>query len=213
MSKYAKAGLLILTLVIPALIFTFLRFFATNHYNIPYYHPALDSSGEFVMSGRDTVFYKVGGFRAFGVNGDVLSEDLFDRKLSVIAYTPYLCDDGCKLVIENLERIYELTKNIGSLQIVSVCDSISLGLSNSSAVNNDMGWLVAQVGKGDLSEVLDINLRLETGRKGAGVGKLMLVDEQRHIRGYYDGFDNDEIDRLMAEIKILDMERRERSLN
>jgi protein SCO1/2 len=33
--------------------------------------------------------------------------------------------------------------------------------------------------------------------------KLILVDQDRHIRGYYDGTDPKEVDRLILETKIL----------
>ncbi len=49
MINFRKAGLLIVTLVIPALVFTFLKFFATNHYDLQHYFPITDTSGKIVV--------------------------------------------------------------------------------------------------------------------------------------------------------------------
>ncbi|WP_221389889.1 hypothetical protein [Dyadobacter sp. NIV53] len=113
MKKYFKAGLLIFTLVIPALVFTFLRFFATNHYNIPFYYPLRDVNGHIMLSNKDTLFYSVQELNVKMPDGTDFPAHPFAGKLTVIHYQPEkVCDDSCQLVLSNLERIYGLREKI-----------------------------------------------------------------------------------------------------
>ncbi len=56
MKNYIKAGLLTLTLVGPVLVVILLHTFAENHYVLPHFFPATDSTGKVQMSGQDTLY-------------------------------------------------------------------------------------------------------------------------------------------------------------
>ena len=211
MKKYFKAGLLIVTLVIPALIFTFLRFFATNHYNIPYYFPLKDSNGKVVISKNDTVFYKVQELNVETLNKNNFPQHPFQGKLTVVHSQSGKCeDDSCQLVLSNLERIYNLRDKIKSLNILTICDSISNAVIQTPAFISKDGWIVSKVTPDEYKNVFDKTLKFQTLVPGAKINsvksKLMLIDNNEHIRGYYNGSDPEEINRLMAEIKILNLE-------
>lgn len=211
MKKYQKAGLLILTLVIPALVFMFLRFFATNHYDIPFYHPVIDTDGNVRMNNRDTLFYTVEALNAKTVNGNPFPEHPFKGKLTVINYQPDVCEDSCQIVQSNLERIQSLRKGIRALNIVTICDSITGSVRESPGYKGNEGWITVKVKPTDLLQVLNETLKFQTkvpeAKTNSPGSKLMLIDGEEHIRGYYNGFDPEEISRLMAEIKILDFEK------
>ena len=211
MKKYFKAGLLIVTLVIPALIFTFLRFFATNHYNIPYYYPLKDASGNVVISKNDTVFYTVQELNIRTLNNSNFPAHPFKDKLTVIHNLSGKCmDDSCQLVLSNLERIYNLREKIKSLNILTIRDSISNAVIQTPAFISKDGWIVLKVTPDEYKNVFDKTLKFQTLVPGAKTNsvksKLILIDNNEHIRGYYNGSDPEEINRLMAEIKILNLE-------
>ena len=44
-NKITKAGILVAILVIPALLFLFLKSFGDNQFTLPYYFPELDETG------------------------------------------------------------------------------------------------------------------------------------------------------------------------
>ena len=211
MKKYTKAGLLIITLVIPALIFTFLRFFATNHYNIPFYHPLTNADGSIKMNGKDTVFYSVPKLDANTLAGNDLPRHLFKGKLTVINYLPEECLDSCQIVQSNLQRIQSLMKEIKGLRMITICDTITREEIGSSRFTDNTGWIIAKVKPENLQIVLNGALKFQTkipkAKTNSLESKLILIDKDEHIRGYYNGYDTDEIDRLMAEIKILDFEK------
>jgi protein SCO1/2 len=211
MKKYRKAGLLICTLVIPALIFTFLNFFATNHYTIPFYHPLTNADGTVKVLKDDTLFYSVGGFAARLQNGSSLPPHPFKEKLTVINYVSEACDDSCQSMQNNLERIYSLRSQIPLLQLVTVCDSITDDIKLTPAFANRNGWLLAKVKPEDLetiqNQVLKFDTRIPKAKNNSVQSKLIFIDKNETIRGYYNGYDPEEINRLMAEIKILDFEK------
>ena len=211
MKKYSKAGLLIVTLVIPALIFTFLRFFATNHYNIPYYHPLEEASGRVRMNGKDTLYYSVVSLNVMTVKGSPVVPHPFRGKLTVVHYQPGTCTDSCEVLVNNLERIYDLRSGVKSLNLLTVSDSLSDVVRKNPAYIGREGWLLGIVDKGDLKNVLHETFRFQTEipkvKTNSIESRLILIDSDEHIRGYYNGFDKEEIDRLMAEIKILNFEK------
>ena len=190
--KYVKAGLLIVTLVIPALVFGFLRFFTTNHYNIPYFHPVKNVAGQIQVERGDTVFYSlpdIGGYK-------------FRDKLTVISYFEPNCVDSCEVMHDNLDRIYGLTEGIKDLNVMLVSDTIV----DASVRGWKDGWRSVKLVDQDRSSVLLWNYH-DPGKTVVGNrdNRWILIDKEGRIRGYYNGASHDETDRLMAEIKILDL--------
>ncbi len=210
MKKFSKAGLLIVTLVIPALIFTFLRFFATNHYSLPYYHPLVDSTGEIIISGQDTVFYKVRSPKLTVSGKDSVDATKFEGELTVINYLPMSCDDTCRLVLNQLERIYGLRTRIADLHLLTIAEKLPMTDGTYPAVMGTKGWNIGIVAPEDKDPILNIDFKFYTkvpkSKTNSIETKLILIDRAGYIRGYYIGSDKEEIDRLMAEIKILDYE-------
>ncbi|MCE7043990.1 hypothetical protein [Dyadobacter sp. CY312] len=190
MKKYGKAGLLIVTLVIPALIFTFLRFFATNHYNVPFYHPVTDTQGLIRGNNGDTLFYTVSGEK-LALNGN----------LTVVSYLSEQCDDSCRVMRDNLNRIYALQEGVKGLELLSLHERT---VSDSSVAK--AGWRNIQLSSHDRDSILKWNEFVDTKKIGAPENRWMLIDRDGHIRGYYNGADSEETDRLMAEIKILSID-------
>jgi protein SCO1/2 len=207
MNKFFKAGLLIVTLVIPALIFTFLRFFATNHYDLPYYHAEKDSAGNVRVINGDTVFYKV----ADSLGRKLLPPGGIQGKVIVLSYLPQICSDSCKEEFIQLDRIYGLRQSIPYLNLATFTrewpkDSMEFcrGIGKS-------GWQVNLLPSREEEIQFFDRFQFETKVPKAKTNsrelKLVLIDDNGYIRGYYIGADSEEIDRLMAEIKILDYEK------
>ncbi len=193
MKKYIKAGLLIVTLVIPALIFTFLRFFATNHYNVPFFHAEINQGGVVKIIQRDTVDYKVPDSVGIGLRG----------KLSVINYQTVLCNDSCMVMRDNLRRIYALRESISGLQIVSLTDVVDTATQNKA----DM-WSVVKMDRGLSDRMFKWNEVPLSKKTGLPENRWILIDRAGYIRGYYNGADTEETNRLMAELKILSFEEK-----
>lgn len=193
MKKYGKAGLLIVTLVIPALVFTFLRYFTTNHYNIPRYHPVKDGNKVQVVGG-DTVFYTVPKTEGVTIEGN----------LTVVSYFETPCVGSCVVMRDHLARIAAMKDQIPGFSLITVYDSTS---QKEVVVQSMMGTGVEMT-----RTMRDSIFRWEElgspKKLGMAGNRWLLVDREGHIRGYYDGADREETDRLMAELKILSFEEK-----
>lgn len=203
MKKYGKAGLLIFTLVMPALVFVFLRYFGSNHYELPYYNPKLDAAGNIEMRGADTVFNKADAIDLFELSST--SKPGLTGRYTVINYIDSSEEDSIKLVVAQLDRIHTLARNIDMISIVSIIDSSEIG--KWSGIKK-VGWALVSGNSEEISNVLNRTLYLDRNLESIpAYAKLLLTDDKGYVRGYYDARQPEEIERLMAEIKILNYER------
>ena len=213
MINFRKAGLLIVTLVIPALVFTFLKFFATNHYDLRHYFPVTDPSGKIVISAGDTAFYKVPVINLRDTIGRAVSEELDKGQVTVVGYLPEHCLDRCEIVLGQVERVFALRETIPYLNLISLADNWSGKKKNYPQQLGTKGWKVLTGSEQEIKHTWDSELKLLTEVPGSKTNsletKLVLIDADGHIRGYYNASDSEETNRLMAEIKILDYEKKE----
>ncbi|MCE7062807.1 hypothetical protein [Dyadobacter sp. CY343] len=198
MKNFSKAGLLIATLVIPALIFLFLQIFARNHYDLPYLNPELSSDGKILIEDADTVFHQVDAGKS------AITDLSFTGKLNVITYLPKDCSDSCKLAFSQLQRVAALKAEIQDVQLVT----LTLEQDDSTTFARELksqGWEV----KAEPANHLELFYEQELGIKNGmpdDASICALVDTKGFVRGYYQVTDPKEVDRLMAEIKILSYE-------
>jgi protein SCO1/2 len=213
MNKFRKAGLLITTLVIPALIFTFLKFFASNHYNLPYYHALHDDQGNVLMTGGDTVFYKAEIKGVKPVGGGVLSSDVLLGKVTVVSVFPPVYDNATALQYAQLGRVFALRQTIPYLQLITAAESWPIAEEGLPEAMGGADWKVLTFSDSTGRAEFYQSVKLETAVPGVKndriVHRLVLIDQRGYIRGYFNGADVEEIERLMAEIKILDYEKRD----
>lgn len=196
MKNFPKAGLLILTLVTPALIFVFLKYFGTNHYVLSYYNPQVNSNGEIIIENGDTLFSKISEIKLKSAKANV------EDKITVISYLPANCTDSCLLMLAQLERVNNLATDIPDLVILSLTEDTK----ESSGLSGEMGkgkWNVLQTSEEEAIIAMHEQLGLKTENFE---NKLVLIDKQGFTRGFYNGADSEDADRLMAEIKILQYE-------
>ena len=195
MKKFPKAGLLIITLVIPALIFTLLKLFGTNHYDLPYFVAEKDGNGSIIMQNGDTLFHQVSA--DCGVFGGVN----LDGRLTVVSRMPSNCGEPCERATDELERIAALKAAIPELQVLLVAtDAVRQGDWQSVKADS---VVVADCFEKELTDIAK-GSNIVNGR----AGQIVLIDRNKHVRGFYKAGDGEETGRLMAEIKILDYEKK-----
>lgn len=195
MKKFPKAGLLIVTLVIPALIFALLKLFGTNHYDLPYFVAEKDSSGLVIVENGDTLFHEV------GPDCGVFEGLKLDGRLTVVSRMPVGCGEPCERATDELERIVALKSAIPGLQILTVAsDTIRRG--DWQSVKTDSMTIATCFSR----EMTDAEKGSDAINGRAG--QIVLIDGNRHVRGFYKAGDGEETDRLMAELKILDYEKK-----
>jgi protein SCO1/2 len=233
MKRFGKAGILIMTLVVPALIFLFLKFFGQNHFVLPRYIPMIDSAtNEPVMKNvlkpkygqpeLDTVFRTIPHFSFIDQNNKVFNQEKTKGKIYVANFIFTRCGLICPKVTNQLARVQDAFLDKNDVLFVSHTvdpkyDTPEIlkkyALKNDAIdgkwyfVTGDKGELYKTALKGYFIPVSDASVynKAITNPDEAFIHseKMILVDKEGVIRGFYDGTDSKEIDRLMVEIKIL----------
>lgn len=233
MQRFIKAGILIATLVVPALIFLFLKFFGQNHYVLPRYIPLIDStSNEPIIKKTinpkpnepefDTLFRTIPHFSFIDQNGKVFTDQNTKGKIYVANFIFTRCGLICPKVTNQLARVQDafLDKN----EVIFLSHSVDPKFDTPEILKKyaekneaiegkwyfltgDKGEIYKQALKGYFVPISDASVydKAITNPDEAFIHseKMILVDKERIIRGFYDGTDSKEVDRLMVEIKIL----------
>ena len=228
MNTYIKAGLLVVVLVIPALAFLFLKNFGENHYSLPRYIPRIDSTtGNIMMETKvvdgqevtDTAFHTIPDFKLTDQYNNQVTSAVTKDKIHVADFFFARCLGICPKMTSQLQRVQEAFLNNPDVLIMSytvdpendTVEALQNYAEQHGAVKDK--WYLMTGEKKDIyklakqgyyvtakeDNVQSSNLE----EKFVHTDKFVLVDKQGHIRGFYNGTDPKEIDKLILEIKVL----------
>ena len=216
MRKYFKAGILIVVLVVPALVFLFLKGFGKNHYTLKTFYPVDFDTVQVNGENRiDTVFHQIPPFNLTSQTGEEVSNKTFENSVYVADFFYTKCPNVCPKMSSQLTRVQDAFENDSNVKILSY--SIDPEFDTVQVLNDYAAMYGAKEGKwyfatGPKKEIYDLARHGYYVSATTGTGgeedflhseKFVLVDKDRHIRGYYNGTDPEEVDRLILEIKIL----------
>ncbi|MPR33797.1 hypothetical protein [Salmonirosea aquatica] len=209
MQKYIKTGLLIIVLVVPVLIFLFLQGYTTNHFDLPYYVPLRDPvTNEVIRENGDTVFYQIKDFSLPVSDGySTTNRVSIKGKITVVSAFKAPCEKGCERALSQLKRIQALHQSYPSLNILTILDEEENTLVEKIGDRPKSGWLLAKVPDSVYHAVLQNVFYLipkDEKQTKTDFSQFSLVDRDGFIRGFYDARETAEIERLMAEIRVLE---------
>ncbi|PMD95360.1 SCO family protein [Siphonobacter sp. BAB-5405] len=223
-----KAGILILMLVIPVLFFLWIRFGGVNHYSLPRYFPLRDTLTNQVIIKKngpnkawwepeqDTLYHTIPAFHLLNQDSTWVNQDLLKGKIVVADFFFSRCPTICPKMATQLNRIQDVFINNPNVLIVS--HSIDPTHDTPSVLRSYGKRYDAEPGKwvfltGDKPQIYQLAIKgyklavqddnAQTADAFTHDSKLVLVDKEGVIRGYYDGEDKEEIDRLILEIRVL----------
>lgn len=209
MRKYIKTGLLIVLLVVPVLIFLFLQGYTTNHFDLPYYVPLRDPvTNAVIVNNGDTAFYRTEDFSLSSMDSQspITSTQLRD-KITVISAFKGSCDGECEKVLSRLNRVHALQESFPSLVTLTILTTQDTTFVKKIADRQKAGWLVARVSEDTYNQVIQNIFHLDTIDKRQTISEykpFSLIDRNGFIRGYYNAQKDEEIERLLAEIRVLE---------
>ena len=208
--------LLGLLLLVPVLAFLFLFRFGSNRYALPTYLPdRVDSTQVGGEWQRDTVFHQIAPFQLLSSNGRAVSSAELGKGLYIAQF--FGADDVSARVARQFLRVQEKFRHEPRVRLVTFV------LNGNPSQPTALTQLAEQYGTiagkwffltGDadtLKHLTQQQYRLTADPKqlpGAAytanipAGRLLLVDNQRRVRGIYDGTDGREIDRLLTEVTV-----------
>ena len=214
-----KAGILIIILLVPAFVYLSLKYFGNNHYHLPKMVP-IDVI-EKKVNGKvvnDTVYHQIPSFNFLSTSGDTLNSTSLNGKIYVADFFFTRCGSICPKMTSQLTRVQNTFADDNDFKILSFTvdpehDSIDVLKSYALKYNAKASVWHFLTGEKQLiyrlaKDGFKINA-LEDPNGGIEFvhsDKLILVDKNRIIRGFYDGTDPKDVDRLITEIKVLQHE-------
>ena len=210
--KFFGISLLILSIIIISIFYTILKPVKV----LPVYQPA-QVSAELV----DTTiqyqkkYHKIADFSLTNQNGETITQQDYKDKIYVADFFFTTCQTICPI----------MTKNMGEVQKQFITDDEVMMLSHTVTPEIDSVAQLKRYAKekgvnaskwnlvtGDKKQIYELARKSYLAVKDNGDGgpfdmihteNFMLIDKERQIRGYYDGTDMEEIERLIDDIKTL----------
>lgn len=216
-----KVLLLGVLLIVPVLVYLFLKVFGTNHYTLRTYMPVVEDTGEPLIRNGDTIFHRVPDFSLTSQTGQTVSQKELAGKIYVANFFFASCQDVCKKMSANLREVQETFAQEPSIKIVSYTvdperDSVSVLNSYAKTYGaNPKTWYFLTGPKEQIYQLAREGYKLPAMQAPSLVPdfihseKLLLIDEQKQVRGIYNGTNPDEIERLITEIKVLLQENKQ----
>jgi protein SCO1/2 len=166
----------------------------------------------------DTVFHQVGEFTLLAHDSSAFSTSDLDDHITVMNFFFATCRTICPSMNSEMQKVQAKFSATDNIQLVSV--TVDPEHDTVSALNHYAGSYDAIPGKwlfltGDKKVIYDLARYgcYVTAMPGDGgpddfihSEKLILLDKQRRIRGYYNGTDPKDTERLIDEIKVLQWE-------
>ncbi len=164
--------------------------------------------------------HKVADFKLLNQNGDTITEADYKDKIYVADFFFTRCLTICPVMTTNMGKLQEVFKNDEDIMFLShsvtpVMDSVPIlrEYADKKGVI-DAKWNITT---GEKKQIYELARKSYFAVLDEGDGGLqdfihtenfVLVDKKRQIRGFYDGTDNEDMQRLISDIKILQYEFR-----
>lgn len=196
----------VLVFVLPAAAYALVNLYEKKFQQLPVYGPVKEVNGEKVKS-------VVGDFAFINQNGNVISNKIWNNKVVVANFFFSHCPVICPKMTKNLKKVQDeyLEDNnviISSFTVDPERDSaVQLKVFAQRFNINSSKW---QLFTGDKKEIYRFarNEMMIVATDGDGGSsdfihsdKLVLIDKQKRIRGYYNGTNEGEVKQLIQDIK------------
>lgn len=232
-STMKKAGILLLVLIVPVFIYLGLNTFGENHFTLPRFIPAIDSTtGEIMMRERphprwnetkmDTVFQTIPSFVLTNQNGETFSSSVLKNKIYVANFFFTRCTIICPKLNSQVNRVADAFTNDSNIHFISIsvdpkfdqADILKTYSNRFDTANKNWHFLTGEkkaiyplILKGfhvPLADASEYDQAIKNPDETfIHSERLVLVDKEGVIRGFYDGTDRKEVDRLIMEMKVL----------
>jgi protein SCO1/2 len=228
-----KTGILFLVLILPVFIYLGLKVFGENHFSLPRFLPAIDSTtGEVKMAKRlkqrwneselDTVFHTIPAFQLTNEQGKSFSSESLRGKIYVANFFFTRCGTICPKITSQVSRASDTFARDEDIQFISISvdpkfdtpDKLASYAKRFDADTSRWTFLTGEkkiiyplILKGyhvPLADASEYDQAIKNPDETfIHSERLVLVDKSGVIRGFYDGTDKKEVDRLILEIKVL----------
>ena len=203
---------MIVSIIIVSIIYNILDVYKP----LPIYQPSRVST-ELVDSTIQHVkkYHKIADFSLINQNGDTISQKDYEDKIYVADFFFTTCQTICPIMTDHMKEIQD--KLIEDNDILLLSHSVTPAIDSVAQLKkyalqkgvNDKKWNLVT---GDKKQIYELARKSYLAVKTDGDGgpydmihteNFMLIDKKKQIRGFYDGTNPDDIDRLIEDISVL----------
>ncbi len=172
----------------------------------------VDSSVQFVKK-----YHKIAPFSLINQNGDTITQQTYDNKIYVADFFFTTCQTICPIMTDHMIAIQNELKDDTDVMLLSHSvipeydtPEVLKAYAEEKGVDDSRWNLVTGPREEIYALARKSYLAVEDvpGEEMAMVHteNFMLIDKEKRIRGYYDGTNQDDIERLLSDIEILKLE-------
>ena len=216
-SFFKKYKLFITTLfVLSCIIITLFYNILSPIRILPIYQPAqvnyelVDSTIQYQKK-----YHRIANFSLTNQNGDTITQEFYKDKIYVADFFFTTCQTICPIMTDHMYDIQKET--IADPDLLLLSHSVTPEIDNVAQLKRYAKKKLVNASKwnlvtGDKKQIYELARKSYLAVKDAGSGgpfdmihteNLMLIDKKQQIRGFYDGTDSEEIERLLEDIKVL----------
>ena len=162
----------------------------------------------------DTIYHTIPDFSFINQDSTTLTQSFFDHKIYVANFFFTHCPSICPTMQRNMLKVYDTYKNDDRVAFLSHSidfkydqPHVLKAYATKLGVDNEQ-WQFVNGSKADIYGMADQYLvyTAEDANAPGGYdhqGYLVLIDKDRRIRGAYDGTEDEQVEKLQADIKLL----------
>lgn len=182
---------------------------------LPVYQPAevneklVDSSIIHVAK-----YHKISDFKLINQNGKEITQANYKDKIYVADFFFTTCQDICPVMTKNMYQIQEELKNDNQILLLShtvIPEVDTVEQLKKYAIENNVDDSKWNLVTGDKKQIYELARKSYLAVEDSNYNEydmihtenFMLIDKEKQIRGFYDGTNSEDINRLLKDIEIL----------
>ena len=184
--------------------------------SLPIYSPSMVSE-ELVEEDIRYIkkYHKINDFSLINQNGKLISQEFYRNKIYVADFFFTTCPDICPIMTENMSYLQSELKDQTDVLLVSFSvtpqvDTVDIlrSYANLKGVD-DSKWNLFTGNKKDIYELARKSFLVAKNDGDGGkydmihTENFVLVDKESRIRGFYDGTNEEAMNKLLADVTIL----------
>ena len=211
-----RYGLLIVFFIVFSVVaISSFNYVQTQEKKLPIYSPSMVSD-ELVEEELRYVkkYHRISDFSLLNQNGNNVTQEDYKNKIYVADFFFTTCPDICPIMTGNMLYLQENLKDtnvmLASFSVTPKIDTVEVLKEYSTLKGvDDSKWNLMT---GDKKQIYDLARKSYLVAKAIPDGKnhgmihtenFVLVDRDKRIRGYYDGTNIEDMDKLLDDIQIL----------
>ena len=159
-------------------------------------------------------YHKISDFKLTNQNGKEITQANYKDKIYVADFFFTTCQDICPVMTKNMYQLQEELKNDNEILLLShtvIPEVDTVEQLKEYAIENNVDDSKWNLVTGDKKQIYELARKSYLAVEDSNFNEFdmihtenfMLIDKEKQIRGFYDGTNSEEINRLFKDIEIL----------